>query len=142
VTYPPQSPGQGPYDPRYNMPAEPPGRTRRQKVTFGTALGVAASIATILTLFLTLGQQPSQQQSTVPKNADTGTAATPVNIYPASVQTNFLNSCEANGSAWICQCSLSWFEQHVGINQFNQDEIEVDQGNVPADITSVEQACG
>jgi hypothetical protein len=141
VTYPPQSPGQGPYDPRYDVPAGPPGRTRRQKVTFGTALGVAASIATILTLFITLGQQPSQQQSTVP-NGNSADTATPANIYPAGTQANFLNSCEASGSARVCECSLSWFEQHVGINQFNQDEIEVDQGTLPADITSVEQACG
>jgi hypothetical protein len=105
------------------------------------ALGVAASIATILTLFLTLGQQQNNTPSPG-SGGGSGDTTTSSNAYPANVQSNFLNSCEVNGSPSVCECSLSWFEQHVSLSQFEQDESELEQGGQPADITSVEQACG
>jgi hypothetical protein len=112
---------------------------RRRKFTFGAALGGAASVATIITLFLTVGQQqPQPRQLTTNGNGTT----TPANIYPVNVRTNFLNSCEANGSRQVCECSLTWFEQHVPMPRFQQDEAEAEQGLMPADFVSVETACG
>ncbi|HEX4705308.1 MAG TPA: hypothetical protein VH352_24485 [Pseudonocardiaceae bacterium] len=141
MSYPPASaPGDDPYgDPRYSVPPERNGPTRKQKVTFGTALGIAASIATILTLFLTLGQEQPQQSNTPRGGAGT---VTPANVYPANVQANFLNSCEASGPQSVCECSLSWFQNHVGIQQFEQDETDVNQGFQPADVANVQAACG
>jgi hypothetical protein len=119
--------------------SQPEQSGRKRKITFGAALGGAASVATILTLFLTVGQQSPQPQSHTTN--DNGTT-TPANIYPVNVQTNFLNSCEANGSRQVCECSLTWFEQHVTIPRFQQDENAVDQGLLPDDFASVETACG
>lgn len=112
---------------------------RKRKITFGAALGGAASVATVITLFLTVGQQqPQPQQHTTNDNGTT----TPANIYPVNVQTNFLNSCEANGSRQVCECSLTWFEQHVPMPRFQRDENAVEQGLLPDDFASVESACG
>jgi hypothetical protein len=156
MSYPPPStPGQpSPYgqQPQYGQPGyyppppqqRPDGderkrRSRKKKYTAAGVLGVAASIATILTLFITLDQQPQPNNG---PNTGGGSATTPANVYPVNVQTNFLNSCEANGSPQVCECSLSWFEQHVTLSQFEQDETELEQGGQPADIVSVEQTCG
>ena len=124
--------------PEQDSPAQD-GSDRKRKITFGAALGGAASVATIITLFLTVGQQqPQPQTHTTNGNGTT----TPANIYPVNVQTNFLNSCEANGSRQVCECSLTWFEQHVPMPRFQQDENAVEQGLLPDDFASVETACG
>lgn len=159
---PPSTPGQPPYggqpppygqQPQYGPPGyyppppqQPPDedeqrrRSRKKKYTAAGILGAAASIATILTLFITLDQQP--QPTNTSNTNDGGSGTTVANAYPVNVQSNFLNSCEANGSQSVCECSLSWFEQHVPISRFEQDETEIEQGGQPADIVSVEQACG
>ena len=110
------------------------GRIRK----FGAVLG-SLSVATIITLYLTVGQQQSPPQQ--PTTNDNGTT-TAANIYPANVQTDFINSCEANGSSQICECSLAWFKQHVPMPRFQQDEAAAEQGLMPADFVSVESACG
>jgi hypothetical protein len=116
------------------QPEQDGGRTRK----FGAVLG-AASVATIIVLFLTVGQQqPPPRQPTTNDNGTT----TAANIYPVNVQTNFLNSCEASGSRQVCECSLTWFRQHVPMPRFQQDEAAAEQGLMPADFVSVESACG
>jgi hypothetical protein len=148
VSYPPpSSQGQPQYEygPSGYLPPPQPDATaaehhrrrRKNRITAGAILGTAASIATILTLFITLDQQP--QQNNIPNNDGHNTPAT---AYPVNVQSNFLNSCETNGPQNVCQCSLNWFEQHVSLSQFEQDETDIEQGASPVDITNVEQACG
>jgi hypothetical protein len=127
------------YYPRPQPADGKPKRSKRTKITAGAILGGAASIATILTLFLTLDQQPQPQQQNSPNHNGVATAA---NAYPVNVQSNFLNSCESNGSVSVCECSLSWFQQHVPMSQFEQDETDIEQGGSPVDIASVERACG
>jgi hypothetical protein len=132
VSHPPPSG----YDP---PPDQDANRKRRNKIAAGTVLTGAASIATILTLFLTVGQQQPQPSTNTP----TGNGVnTPANAYPVNVETNFLNSCEANGALSVCQCSLTWFEHHVSMARFQQDEADLTQGFTPADIANVTQACG
>jgi hypothetical protein len=109
------------------------------KRKFGAMLGGAVSVATIITLSLTVGQQEPQPQQLTTNDNGTTTSA---NIYPVNVQTNFLNNCEANGSRQICECSLTWFEQHVPMPRFQQDGAAAEQGLMPADFVSVESACG
>ena len=118
--------------------SQPEDDGRKRKFPFGAALGGAASVATIITLFLTVGQQPQPEQHTTNGIGMT----TPANVYPVNVQTNFLNSCEANGSRQVCECSLTWFQQHVPMPRFQQDETNAEQGLMPADFASVESACG
>ncbi len=127
-----------------STPADPPQpagehkrRKRKNKITAGAILGSAAAVAAILTLFLISDQQPQP-----PPRAPSGNRVTIPDAYPANVQTNFLTSCEATGPAAVCECSLSWFQQHIPISQFEQDETELEQGRSTVDIGSVEQACG
>ena len=140
MTYPPSNPGQPPqYGPPGYDPKKKNKKEKNNKGKYVAALSVAASIATILTLFLTLGQ-PSPNNS--PGTNGGGNATTSSSSYPVNVQTNFLNSCEANGSAQACQCTLSWLESNVSLTQFEQDEATAEQGSIPADLTSAAQACG
>jgi hypothetical protein len=118
-----------------------PRMSGKKKWTIGGALTGAASIATILTLLITAGQSSSSsqgQQGNGQSQGDSPATAT----YPVNIQTNFLNACEENGTQAACQCSLSWFEQHVSLQQFEQDDAEADQGITPPDLTLAEEACG
>jgi hypothetical protein len=50
-------------------------------------------------------------------------------LYPASVRTTFVDSCEARGGdAAHCGCVLSWFESNRSLAQFMADA----NGTVPA----------
>ena len=148
MSYPPpsnQGQPQYEYGPSGYRPPPPPDATaehhrrrRKNRITAGAILGTAASIATILTLFITLDQQP--QQNNIPNN-NIG-QNTPATAYPVNVQSNFLNSCETNGPQNVCECSLTWFEQHISLSQFEQDETDIEQGASPVDISNVERACG
>ncbi len=102
------------------------------KKKWAGGLGVAASVATILTLFLTLGQPSS---TPTPNPTITTTA------YPQNIQSNFLNSCEVNGSVSSCQCSLSFFETTVSLSQFLQDDQQASQGVVTQDFVNAANAC-
>lgn len=100
--------------------------SRRQKWAGG--LSVAASIATILTLLLTLGGSSSSTQQPA--------------SYPVNVQSNFLNSCEQSATVAQCSCALSFFEASVPLGRFEQDELLVEQGQVPGDVTAAKFTCG
>jgi hypothetical protein len=117
-----------------------PRMSGKKKWTIGGALTGAASIATILTLLITAGQSSSSQsqQGNGQSQGDSPAAV----AYPVNIQTNFLNACEENGTQAACQCSLSWFEQHVSLQQFEQDDAEAGQGVTPSDLTLAEEACG
>ena len=116
-----------------------PEQDGRRRFSFGAALGGTALVAAIITLFLTVGQdQPQPRQHTTDGNVLT----TPANGYPVNIRTSFLDRCEANGSHQVCECSLTWFEQHVPMPRFQQDETEAEQGLMPTDFASVESACG
>lgn len=109
-------------------------------------LGTCASIATILTLFLTLGQNSSSSSNTSNSSSTTPstTAATTQAAYPASVDQNFLSSCEqsSNGNVSFCQCTLNWFQANVSLTQFEADEDLAENGQTPTDLTKAESACG
>jgi hypothetical protein len=100
------------------------------------------STATILALLFTVGCS-SSSSSTPP----TATPATDVNTpaaYPASTAQNFMTSCEqtSNGDVAYCQCALNWFQANRTYTQFLADEDMVRAGQIPADITTAENACG
>lgn len=62
--------------------------------------------------------------------------------YPANVQANFLNSCEANGGdVSSCGCALNWFESHKSLTQFMADEDQVNSGAIPSDVTQAMGSC-
>jgi hypothetical protein len=58
--------------------------------------------------------------------------------YPASVQANFLNGCEARGGdAGQCGCALKWFESHKSLSEFVAIDAEARAtGRVPAHVTT------
>jgi hypothetical protein len=110
----------------------------------GGLLSVGASLATILTLFLTLGQQSG---STPPANLSTSTsqASNSVQVsatYPPSVQTSYLDACEADGTESGCNCTLTWLENNVPLQQYNADETQVADGVEPQDLKNALSACG
>jgi hypothetical protein len=115
-----------------------PRMSGRKKWTIGGALTGAASIATILTLLITAGQSSQSQSGNGKSQGDSAVTA----AYPVNIQTNFLNACEENGTQAGCQCDLSWFEQHVSLQQFEQDDAEADQGVTPPDLTLAAESCG
>jgi hypothetical protein len=121
------SPGQfQPSQPNQSIPAAPENRRGRRwrRITLGAVVAVAA----VLSLFLTVNRQNQPPTTTS-------------NSYPVHVRSTFLTSCETNGSQAICDCTLSWFEQHVSYQQFEQDQTDVNQGSQPVDIGSAERAC-
>jgi hypothetical protein len=124
-----------------------PGMSNRKKWSIGGALGGAASVATILTLFITAGGTSSTSSNSSNSNnssssTSSGGASAPLVAYPVNAQTNFLNSCEVNSTPAACQCLLSWLEQNVQFQQFVVDNQEASEGIVPEDLTRAEQACG
>ena len=119
--------------------------SRRKKL--GGALGAAASVATILTLFLTIGQNhgSSGGSSGGPAGGASGGSGGTTQTqaaYPVNIQTNWLNSCEVDSTVATCQCGLTWFEQNVPLQRFEQDQAEFNQGTEPADLVEARQACG
>jgi hypothetical protein len=120
--------------------------SRRKKL--GGALGAAASVATILTLFLTIGQNhssPGGSSGGSPGGSSGGSPGGTTQTqaaYPVNIQTNWLNSCEVDSTVATCQCGLTWFEQNVPLQQFEQDQAEFNQGTEPTDLVEARQACG
>jgi hypothetical protein len=63
--------------------------------------------------------------------------------YPANVQANFLNACEANGGdVSSCGCALKWFESHRSLTQFMADDDQANNGGTPPDMLKASAACG
>jgi hypothetical protein len=96
-------------------------------------LGVLASVATILSFCVALGQGSGDQGNSTP---------TPTPRYPDSVRADFLSSCEAGTSASECECALSWFEAHVPLRQFRDEDQLVRSGQIPLSVEEAIQACG
>ena len=63
--------------------------------------------------------------------------------YPANVQSNFLNACEATGGdVSTCGCALKWFESHRSLTQFMADDDQANNGGTPSDMIKASAACG
>jgi hypothetical protein len=107
-----------------------------------TVLSAIASTATILALLFTVGC--SSGSSAAPPTAAPATDINTPAAYPASTAQNFMTSCEqtSNGEVAYCQCTLNWFQTHRTYTQFLADEDMVRAGQIPADITTAENACG
>ncbi len=106
-------------------------------------LGGIASLVTIIT-FLNANNGTSSTQ-----NNNAGTVTTPVAAatatisgYPVNIQTDFLNSCEVSGSQQVCQCDLTWYEQHISLARFEQDATEESEGITVPDAVDAQEACG
>lgn len=112
----------------------------------GAIRGSLASIATILTLFITVGCSSGSSGSNG-GNSSSVTPPPPVPTtqvaYPATVEQNYLSNCEqGNGNAAFCQCTLNWFEAHITYTQFlANDSMARRSGQTPADLTNAEDAC-
>jgi hypothetical protein len=67
---------------------------------------------------------------------------TPPPPYPAAVQQGWLSDCESRSfnTAPKCECELSYFENHVKAEQFEQDYSEMPPGVVPPELAGAE-AC-
>jgi hypothetical protein len=143
VTYyqpPNQQQPQYPQQPQYQQSPEKPkkeGFLRRN----GGLLGVGASLATILTLFLTVGQQGSSTPST---NATTSTSQVSTGYTP-QIEENYMSSCEDGNSSRAegCQCLLTWFENNISFVRFENDLSEqASTGVAPEDADNANAACG
>jgi len=106
-------------------------------------LGGIASLVTIIT-FLNANNGTSGTQSNDASNVTTPVAAasSATSTYPVNIQTNFLNSCEVNGSQQVCQCDLTWFEQHISLTRFEQDDAEESEGITSPDVVAAADTCG
>jgi hypothetical protein len=116
---------------------------RRRKWTIGGALGGAASLVTIIT-FLTANNGTSSSQSNNTNTVSNGGAAasTAISAFPASIQTDFLNECELNSPQQVCQCDLTWYEQHISLARLQQDATEESEGITVPDAVAASDACG
>lgn len=62
--------------------------------------------------------------------------------YPANVQNNFLNACEANSSAGRCQCMLQWTENHISFAEFSRDDTAMrNGGSAPGWLVTAATSC-
>jgi hypothetical protein len=126
-------------DQEVTPPRPPQGRgwSRRQKQGAGV-LGTLASLATILTLFLTLGQ--SAPAPGAPPSVFTPPASA---AYPAAARQQYLTACDNSGSATPAQCScmMAWFTANISYTRFEADNQLAGQGIKPADLTSAQEAC-
>jgi hypothetical protein len=70
----------------------------------------------------------------------------PVVPYPAAVQQGWLNDCENSSSSFhtvpVCECELSYFENHVSAQQFEQDYGDTLPGVVPPELAGAEACMG
>jgi hypothetical protein len=110
-----------------------------------SAFRTVASTATILAPLFILGCSASSSSSpATPPTVGPATDITAPAAYPASTDQNFISACEqtSNGDVAYCQCTLNWFQAHVTYTQFLADEDMVRAGQIPADVTSAENACG
>jgi hypothetical protein len=106
--------------------------------------------ATILALLFTVGcSSTSSMSSTGSSSATPPTSAPATDVtapaaYPASTEQNVMSACEqaSNGDVTYCQCTLNWFLAHVTYTQFLADEDMARAGEIPADVTNAENACG
>jgi hypothetical protein len=112
-------------------------------------LRTVASTGTIAALLFTVGcssggGSASSSGSAAPRTVAPATDITAQASYPASTDQNFMSACEqtSNGDVGYCQCTLNWFQANVSYTQFLADEDMVRAGQIPADVTSAESACG
>lgn len=64
--------------------------------------------------------------------------------YPTAAEQSWMSSCETinNNTPAICGCELSYFEQHVSYQQFEQDYGDMPPGVVPPELANVETCTG
>ncbi len=74
------------------------------------------------------------------------TPSTPSTLYPAAVQQSWLNDCENSSSSFhtvpVCECELTYFENHVSAQQFEQDYGDMPPGVVPPELAGAEACMG
>jgi hypothetical protein len=66
----------------------------------------------------------------------------PITLYPAAVQQGWLSDCEGRSfnTVPICECELSYFEDHATAQQFENDYSQMPAGVVPPELAGAE-AC-
>lgn len=102
----------------------------------GLILGIAASVAAILTFIFTYvnprpGPNPSPTSATT-TNSGNG----PGNAYLLAAQQDRLNACvQRNGTSLsVCQCELSYFELHASYTIFEQGIWKWDSGSTASSV--------
>ncbi len=110
----------------------------------GLILGIAASVAAVLTFIFTYvtpspGQNPSPTSATT-TSGGSGTG----NAYPPQAQEDWLNACEQRNGTTVsfCQCELSYFEQHATYTVFEQEYGNGIPGVPPAQMANAANSCG
>jgi hypothetical protein len=97
--------------------------------------GGGTAITIVIVIGSQIGGQPGVQAQ----------AGQPSYIYPASVQQGWLNDCESISDNFhtvpICECELSYFENHVSAAIFEQDYGDSLPGVVPSQLDGAEAAC-
>jgi hypothetical protein len=64
------------------------------------------------------------------------------NDWPANIESNFLNSCEAQGSRSKCECALANLKEKMTADQFEAAEKAlVTSGTADSRITDAIAAC-
>jgi hypothetical protein len=53
--------------------------------------------------------------------------------YPASVQRNFMDACEANGGATKkCECAIDKLQSELSFDDYKKEEAAITAGNTPS----------
>jgi hypothetical protein len=62
-------------------------------------------------------------------------------LYPVAVQQGWLSDCESRSFNTVpkCECELSYFENHVSVQQFEQDYSAMPPGVVPPELAGAEE---
>jgi hypothetical protein len=104
-------------------------------------VAIAGVIIAYLTLAYTVHWPPFSPATPNPRPPIPGSSPTP---YPTDVQQAWLSACEQrnNTSVSLCQCELTYFEQHASLQVFEQDYGQVQPGTIPPHYADVVNVCG
>jgi hypothetical protein len=125
-------------------PQSPTGQQRSAKGRLGAVLATLAAIATILTFVFTyVIHSPSSPKPNPIPNPTTPNPGPASYSYSLSVQQGWMNDCEGNSNSVAkCQCELSYFEDRVSSQIFEQDYSAMGlPGVVPSQLAGASAEC-
>lgn len=119
----------------------PPGKPRKENNEPGRSfLGFLKAAPLIVKVLLAIFGGGTTITIIIVIGTAVSTPSPSPNPYPAAIGQGWLNDCEglSLNSPSKCECELSYFEQHVTAQQFEQDYGAMPPGVVPAQLAGAE----